>query len=573
MMSSISVLFLIISSNVYADTCSAKLTIYDAPQFFLLSDGVFSGTVQHIDNATDHQWKIYFTIDKLWRGSSSIEPLMVMTNTLQGCGYSIVQGEKYLVYTNGYPPFFNIVWSKPYADAQSDIAIIDDPKFQSDEKMQEELNEKLEVAKNKMSDMMMNDTLGIPLNLVGVDTINSTLNIGIDSTKATLSEEQYLEKIKAIVGDIPIKITFGVINPTANMTDSSAGNSFSKSIPSPLKQLEFGTQSENIQCNVNFVLIFKMENNSPACVTPQTGTKLIQIGWAMPTISLKPWMVTDTRGLKNDAGTITLENQTYYFDTPNYTEDAYSHSPQITFHGILFTLFPQPFSGGLPTGNCGPDGSDSYYWADAKFPDGTHEMLKILVDTEPCALNSIPANLSTHTNPQAGLMFYDGKMKLLVSTNVNNSTGTELPASFMPCDTTYLQSYAGVAVLYMPTNSTGKLCIQYSNPNQSFPSGFDIVEARNYNQNTDVMVSSSPESVSSGNSTIVDTIHSGNKAGFYRMLISCPGMQLAIGYDNSSNFVTGDFPWLAQTFYCPAQSGEFHIVGLSGIGVKYMPYP
>ena len=210
---SLSVLLLIISQHAFADTCSARLTSYNAPQFFLLSDGVFAGTVQHIDNTVDHQWKVYFTVDKLWRGSMIQKPLMIMTNTLQGCGYSIVQGEKYLVYTNGYPPFFNTVWSKPYADAQSDIAIIDDPKFQSNEKAQEELNKNLEAAREKISNIMMNNSIDIPFNMVGINIINSTLDVGIDSTKATLSAEQYLKKIKEIVGDIPIKITFGIIIP------------------------------------------------------------------------------------------------------------------------------------------------------------------------------------------------------------------------------------------------------------------------------------------------------------------------------------------------------------------------
>ncbi|MGI0074978.1 MAG: hypothetical protein ACREA5_03435, partial [Nitrosotalea sp.] len=118
----------------------------------------------------------------------------------------------------------------------------------------------------------------------------------------------------------------------------------------------------------------------------------------------------------NDTGIITLENQTYYFETPNYTDEAYSNSPQLTFHDVLFTLFPHPFSGGLPVGMCGPDGKLSYYWTDTKFADSTHEILKILVGSEPCAANSIPTKLGSHTNPQAGLMFYDGKMKLLVNT-------------------------------------------------------------------------------------------------------------------------------------------------------------
>jgi plastocyanin len=141
---------------------------------------------------------------------------------------------------------------------------------------------------------------------------------------------------------------------------------------------------------------------------------------------------------------------------------------------------------------------------------------------------------------------------------------------FGGCDARYPQSNNDIPVLYMPINSTGKICVSYQNPNQPHTAGFEVLEAQNYNKNSDVIVSSNPNVIPQGNTTIVYTIQS-SKAGFYRMLITCPGMQLAVGYDNSSTFVSGDFPWLGQTFYCPLQSGDFHIIGLSGIGVKYIP--
>jgi len=114
--------------------------------------------------------------------------------------------------------------------------------------------------------------------------------------------------------------------------------------------------------------------------------------------------------LENYNGIVTLRNQTYYFITPNYTDEAYTHQVQISFHDIVFSLFPYGFRGGLPVNLCG----GQYYWTDAKFPDGNHEILSIFVDNPSCR-NSSPVTLSTHTNPQAGLTFYDEKMTLLVS--------------------------------------------------------------------------------------------------------------------------------------------------------------
>ena len=85
---------------------------------------------------------------------------------------------------------------------------------------------------------------------------------------------------------------------------------------------------------------------------------------------------------------------------------------------IIFSLFILPslteqikgFRGGLPVSFCG----GRYYWSDANFKDGSHELLSIFVNSPSCR-NSNPIFLSTHTNPQAGLTFYDGKMTLLVS--------------------------------------------------------------------------------------------------------------------------------------------------------------
>ncbi|MGI0061598.1 MAG: WD40 repeat domain-containing protein, partial [Nitrosotalea sp.] len=109
--------------------------------------------------------------------------------------------------------------------------------------------------------------------------------------------------------------------------------------------------------------------------------------------------------LANDTGTVTFGNQTYYFETPNYTNDAYFHPVQISFHDVTFTLFPSGFRGGLPI-PCNLQGTYQYYWTDAKFADNTHELLHIQVSSPPCANNPVPSMFSTHTNPQAGLTFY-----------------------------------------------------------------------------------------------------------------------------------------------------------------------
>ncbi|MDE1764773.1 MAG: hypothetical protein KGI27_00720 [Thaumarchaeota archaeon] len=123
--------------------------------------------------------------------------------------------------------------------------------------------------------------------------------------------------------------------------------------------------------------------------------------------------------LENNAGVVLLKNQAYYFETPNYTNDAYAHPVQVSFHDVLFTLFPTGFRGGLPA-RCGVQ----YYWADAKFPDDTSESLHIFAGPD-CPVPPLPDSFSKHANPQAGLTYYAGKMKLLVSTGSQNDSSTE----------------------------------------------------------------------------------------------------------------------------------------------------
>ncbi|MHB8602603.1 MAG: hypothetical protein ACYC6W_10270 [Nitrosotalea sp.] len=354
-------------------------------------------------------------------------------------------------------------------------------------------------------------------------------------------------------------------------------------ILSPLKQFKSGIAANDVKCEQDLQLVIKAEDNSPACVKSQTAQKLVERGWGwtMKSInSIKPSLPYRIIGLENDTGIVTLRNQTYYFETPYYSQDAYVSPVQISFHDVAFTLFPSGFRGGLPI-PCNEQGSNQYYWADAKFTDSTHELLHILTDNPPCT-NSIPNMFSNHTNPQAGLTFYDGKMKLLVSVDnqVSQKENTTLPASFEPCDTPYPQSNTGIAVLYMPANSIGKICIRYSNlndtPEQIF--GIRIFDPNNSYQNVTSITTwndlGNNYAIPKGDSfTGVYWIKTGNQTGFYGLDLFCGGTPFAVGYDNNSKIVSSDFPFVGRTNSCPAMSYEYHVDSLTGIGVKHIPYP
>lgn len=50
---------------------------------------------------------------------------------------------------------------------------------------------------------------------------------------------------------------------------------------SPYKQVSIGIEPENVLCQDNLELIFKLKDNSPACVKPKSIPKLIERGWGI----------------------------------------------------------------------------------------------------------------------------------------------------------------------------------------------------------------------------------------------------------------------------------------------------
>jgi len=57
-------------------------------------------------------------------------------------------------------------------------------------------------------------------------------------------------------------------------------------LQSPLKQFKSGIKAENVQCKEGLQLIFKIVDNSPACVKQQTAQRLVERGYAKETTSI-----------------------------------------------------------------------------------------------------------------------------------------------------------------------------------------------------------------------------------------------------------------------------------------------
>jgi hypothetical protein len=282
--------------------------------------------------------------------------------------------------------------------------------------------------------------------------------------------------------------------------------------------------------------------------------------------------------LKNDTGIVTLGNQAYYFETPNYSHDAYFNSPQISFHDVTFTLFPTGFRGGLPIPCTSSPENFQYYWTDAKFTDSTHELLHILGDSPPCPTRPIPTMFSTHTNPQAGLTFYNGKMKLLVSTNIVNSTSNGPEFKVGP---DLLGPIPHQLVFFMKSNSTAKIFVEYTShePNTGTMPSYSSVyvgKGGEYTQITtpDVTINADPSSIplTEGSDTIVVyniTAKEGVKGVYWIFLAQfCRVMPLAIDI-NSLTISPFDIPVQTGTMHCPAQFLDGTILGISEGTAEY----
>jgi hypothetical protein len=97
--------------------------------------------------------------------------------------------------------------------------------------------------------------------------------------------------------------TLEYTSPIIRLTDENI-------ILPPLKQIKSGISIDKIQCRDNLQLILKTSDNSPACVKPETKTKLIERGWGEHTPIPEPEIIKKTD-----------------FDSEKYYEEFDSGSP------------------------------------------------------------------------------------------------------------------------------------------------------------------------------------------------------------------------------------------------------
>lgn len=177
-----------------------------------------------------------------------------------------------------------------------------------------------------------------------------------------------------------------------------------------------------------------------------------------------------------------------------------------------------------------------------------------------------------------------GWAKEIFSHGLNNSI---LPASIQ-CDTYYPQpNNDGVPLnlsktlnentfplIYMPKNSSGSICVNYYDILHSGPVGLHIFESSPHliNNPLGITISASQNTISgmSGNETVVYTINTGNYSGLFGISTFCSSIYFAVGYD-VSNMTHSNFTWSPYgSKSCPAGFYYDGIVGLHGIGFKFI---
>lgn len=195
-------------------------------------------------------------------------------------------------------------------------------------------------------------------------------------------------------------------------------------VMSPLQQLRSGILVQDVKCTSNFQLVFKSRDGSPTCVKPEDVFMLVKRGWAKqelynvihaePKITLNDYAYNGID--KENNMTVSINNQTYYQTTLDYSAYNLPRALPVQFQNVIFT-FP---AGTMTT----PGGA--FVMLDIKFHDGFEEIYGtntgnefggILIPTQygPHVAENSTTVLSNHMTPQAGMTIYRDKIRLLVS--------------------------------------------------------------------------------------------------------------------------------------------------------------
>ena len=124
------------------------------------------------------------------------------------------------------------------------------------------------------------------------------------SNKIRLNNLELLQTRYCILGLI---LTIGV---SIFANQSFADAQVTLTTLAPLKQIKSGVSANNVQCNSGFVLVIKTEDGSPACVKPDSATKLLARGWTQSITQ----PISEPDQTSNQIVTLAQNNQEIHLD-------------------------------------------------------------------------------------------------------------------------------------------------------------------------------------------------------------------------------------------------------------------
>ncbi len=100
------------------------------------------------------------------------------------------------------------------------------------------------------------------------EELRNMIKEGASADDVSSQVDSILEKLEQAEGLLPME-----------ESEDEEHEEYDEEYMAPLKQVESGVAPEEVQCDDTMELIFKKSTGTPACVTPNTAERLVQLGW------------------------------------------------------------------------------------------------------------------------------------------------------------------------------------------------------------------------------------------------------------------------------------------------------
>lgn len=200
-------------------------------------------------------------------------------------------------------------------------------------------------------------------------------------------------------------------------------------------------------------------------------------------------------------------------------------------------------------------------------------------DGSPACVNPNSANILIERGWAEKIMSTTSSSELSSPTSCDNNLQP-------PIDFTKVSGYL---LLYMPRNSIGQICADFSSDHpledllanntlvriNTQPVNLSIVNQTSIYQYSahGIAITASRNNITAGSNTpIVYTIKTGNYSGLYYGYFShFQQFAFAVGYDNTSKITIGNLTWsTGGVYFGPEKDYDVNITGLTNIGFKYI---